>query len=201
VDAEAIHAAKAALRARLLARRSALGADERARASLLICERVGALPEVVAARAVAGFAAFGSEVDVDPLLAELRARSVQVHLPWVDGERLRLAAVADPSAELALGWRGVREPRDHRPVPLALLDAVIVPALAFDARGARLGYGGGHFDRLLGELQPAAVAIGVAFDPQIVDALPTDAHDRPVDVVVTERRVIRPRLPHAGTPA
>jgi 5-formyltetrahydrofolate cyclo-ligase len=201
VEADAVHAAKAALRARLLAGRAALGADQRACASIEICSRVRSLPELVGVRAVLGFAAFGSEVDVDPLLADLRRRGVEVHLPWVEGERLHVAAVADPSTDLVAGWRGVREPRDRRPVALERLEAVIVPGLAFDRRGARLGYGGGHFDRLLGGLRRGTALIGVAFDPQIVDSLPTQPHDRPVDLVVTERRILRPRLPRARTPA
>lgn len=186
-------AAKAALRSRLLAARAALSADVRAAASATIRAQLERLPELAGARAVLGYAAFGAEVDLDPFLAGLANAGVGVFLPWVDGPELGIARVRDLEADVAPGWRGVREPRDRRAARPDRLDAVIVPGVGFDRRGARLGYGGGHFDRLIARVRaggPAAV-VAVAFDVQVVDLVPVGAHDQLVDVLVTESGTLR----------
>lgn len=141
---------------------------------------------------ILGYAAFGSEVDLDAYLVAA-SRTHEVHLPWVDGDELAVARVRDWETDLHPGWRGVREPRPgrRRSVPPEQLDALVVPGVAFDRRGHRLGYGGGHFDRLLARVRPGTVVVGVAFGVQVVDAVPREAHDVPVDVVVTEAGALR----------
>jgi 5-formyltetrahydrofolate cyclo-ligase len=114
-----------------------------------------------------------------------------VHLPWVDGDQLQAARVVDLAKDLTPGWRGVREPVRREPVAVTILDVVVAPSVGFDRAGRRLGYGGGHFDRLLARLRPGAVVVGVAFDEQMVDKVPTEAHDRTVDLVVTPTTVTR----------
>ena len=179
---------KAALRSRVLAARAALPGDARAAAAAAIRARLDALPRVRDARAVLGYAAFGAEVDLDPWLEERIAAGAGVFLPWVDGARLGIARIDDLRADLVPGWRGVREPRaiGRRPARPDRLEAVVVPGVAFDRGGGRLGYGGGHFDRLLAELRPGTPVVGVAFELQIVDGVPSEPHDRAVDIVVTE---------------
>lgn len=93
--------------------------------------------------------------------------------------------------DLVPGYRGIREPA--RKEPASEVDAAIVPGVAFDERGGRLGYGGGFFDRFLESLDPGVPVVGVCFDAQIVEEVPREPHDRAVDLVVTERRVIRCR--------
>lgn len=185
--------AKAALRRRMLAERSALSPEERGAAAERVRERLRALEAVTTARTILGYAAFGSEVDLDPLLADLADRGCGVFLPRVVGERLEITRVRDLGRDLVPGWRGVREPRTtgRPPARLDRIEAVLVPGVAFDGQGHRLGYGGGHFDRLLGELSAGTFVVGVAFDVQVVDAVPVEAHDRRVGTVVTEARTIR----------
>jgi 5-formyltetrahydrofolate cyclo-ligase len=187
--------AKAALRSAVLAARAAVPTEQRALASAVIRRRLEVLPELRRARAVLAYAAFGAEVDLDPWLGTLLAAGAGVFLPWVDGSRLGIARVCDLEADLVPGWRGVREPRaiGRRPARPDRIDAVVAPGVAFDCFGHRLGYGGGHFDWLLTMLRPQTPVIGVAFEVQIVDTVPTAAHDRRVDVVVTERAVYRGR--------
>jgi 5-formyltetrahydrofolate cyclo-ligase len=96
---------------------------------------------------------------------------------------------------------GVREPRRESPqVAPDTIDLVIVPALAFDERGYRLGYGGGYYDRFLPRLHPDCVTVGLTLDALIVPILPTEPHDAPVQIVITESRVIRRADTTAPTP-
>ena len=187
----AVRAAKAALRRQVLADRAGLPALQRGADSAAICARLACLPELQGARAVLAYAAFGSEVDVDALLRVLLAREHGIFLPWVEGPSLRIGRIADLDADLVPGWRGVREPRSARPARPDRIDAAIVPGVAFDAGGARLGYGGGHFDRLLADLRSDTPVIGVAYDVQVVARVPLEDHDRRADVVITPTRTLR----------
>ena len=184
---------KLRLRDRLLAARNAAGPI--AEASAAVSCRLRTLPELAVARTVLGYAATPREIAIDDALRALQLRGVTVCLPWVDGAALGVAAVRSLE-DLEPGWRGVREPpaAGRRPLRPALLDALIVPGLGFDAAGNRLGYGGGHFDRLLARIRRGAVVVGVALDEQICTAIPTEPHDRRVDVVVTPTSTLRPAL-------
>lgn len=190
--ADPVGAAKAVARTRALAARARLSAGARRRAAARVHARLDELAEMRGARVVLAYAAMPAELDLDAWLRRLLHGGVAVLLPRVDGDRLQVAPVGDLARDLAPGWRGVREP--HPDVPAVrpdTVDAAVVPGLAFDARGGRLGYGGGHFDRLLAELPAAVDVVGVAFDVQLTSMVPAAAHDRSVDLVVTERRVLR----------
>lgn len=190
---------KRSLRRTARAARDRLDDGARAAASAAIAQRLADLPELAGARRVLGYAATGREVDLDGWLAARLAAGTDVHLPWVvpappDRPELRLARIRD-LAELRPGWRGLREPRhapgDHGVDP-ALVDAAVVPGLAFDREGRRLGQGGGHIDALLARLRPGALRVGVAFEVQVLDRpLPQEAHDVRVHLVVTEQGIRR----------
>lgn len=182
---------KTRLRRELRAARRALPPADRAERSRLVAARLRALPELARARRLAAYAARDDEVDLDAWLREELERGTQIHLPWVDGVELRLGRVGDLDADLAPGWRGLREPRHPAGapgLPASDLDAAVVPGLAFDRAGRRLGQGGGHVDRLLARLRPGTPVVGVAFDLQVLalGRIPLEPHDRGVDVVVTE---------------
>lgn len=187
-------ARKAALRGRMLAERAALAGAVRADASARIVRHLASLPGLRRADPILAYAAVGSEVDLDGFLATVLAEGRVLCLPWVDGPELGVARVRDLVEDVAPGWRGVPEPRERqaRAVEPAALQAVVAPGLAFDRRGQRLGYGGGHFDRLLARTRPGTVVVGVAFDLQLVDDVPAEAHDAAVDVVVTESGIMWP---------
>ncbi|HEX2028760.1 MAG TPA: 5-formyltetrahydrofolate cyclo-ligase [Nitriliruptorales bacterium] len=186
---EGIVATKRRLRAEGRRRRAALSPGERARASRIAAAYLLTLPEVTDARSLALYAPTGDEAD--PLLAmqELRERGVTVLFPRVLADGLELVAVTD-LARLVVGYRGILEPVGE-PTDLESLDAVVVPGLAFDRAGARLGRGGGHYDRLLSMLPTNTARIGFCFACQVVTEVPHDVHDRGVDVVVTEGGVVR----------
>jgi 5-formyltetrahydrofolate cyclo-ligase len=192
--AGAVARAKRAARRRALAARDALAPAERERLSAAICTRAAELPELRRASTVLLFASFRSEVDTGPLLRELLRRGTVVALPRVLGPRLLQAwRVADPAADVVPGTWGIPEPRDGlRAVAPTDIDAVVVPGAAFAPDGSRCGYGGGFYDTFLPTLREGTPRVALAFEAQVVDELQCETHDRRVDVIVTERRVIRP---------
>ena len=123
-------------------------------------------------------------------MRDRQERSVRIVLPKVDraARRLRLFHVADLVGGTAAGVWGIREPREDicDEARLEDIDAVVVPGVAFTGTCERLGYGGGFYDRLLGGWSGRPPCIAPAFAMQMVAALPTDVHDVPVDVVLTE---------------
>ena len=184
--------AKQAMRTAVAAARDALDPGWRARASAALVERIAALSTYAAARTVLLTAPFRTEWDAGPLIARSLAAGKTVVLPRVDeGSRmLELKRVADPERDIVAGYRGLPEPdaRCER-VAASSIDWVLVPGIAFDRSGGRLGYGGGYYDRLLALPGMArAFSVGLAFDFQIVAALPADPWDRPVNAVVTDRQ-------------
>jgi 5-formyltetrahydrofolate cyclo-ligase len=194
---------KRALRRAMTERRQKVSSEDRTRASAAVSAYLEALPELVAAsapgRTVAGFMALAARGEIDPAsaLAASRARGARVALPRLSAQppRLRFHDV-DPAqpAALAPGPYGVLEPRPSAPeVDVAGIDLMILPGLAFDRAGNRLGYGGGYYDEAAGRLRAAGrgFLVGVAFDFQIVERCPAGVDDVPVDCVVTEREVVR----------
>jgi 5-formyltetrahydrofolate cyclo-ligase len=185
-------ARKAALRRAILARRDGLPASDRAARAAAIFARVAALPGLRAARVVLAYAAFGSEPDTGPFLRAVLAAGKALVLPRVNRatRMLELYRVEDPALQLEPGTWGIREPRPAlcAPVAPAAVDFVLVPGVAFDVRGGRIGYGGGYYDRLLGRLAPGPLLVAAAFDVQVVPEVPMTAGDRRMDRVVTESR-------------
>jgi 5-formyltetrahydrofolate cyclo-ligase len=183
-------AEKRRARALLTAARTGLDAEARQAAALGVAERLSALPLLAQARTVAAYAPLGSELDPRPALARLEARGVTILFPRSAPGRRRLAFCAAPPGGLVPGPLGALEPPADAPeTPLADLDAVLLPGLGFTAAGVRLGRGGGYYDETL-RLAPRAHRIALAFDLQLVDHLPSERHDLPMDAVVTEARAL-----------
>jgi len=175
------------------AARDALPAAARHDLSLRISERVRALDIWRSAECVLLYLSFGSEFDTAPLVADAAAHGKRLCLPRVDRERhaLEIHYVKDPARETAPGAFGIREPLAVcARADLVRIDFVLVPGIAFTPHGARLGYGGGYYDRLLGEAK-LAPTVAAAFALQIRDHLPTAAIDRGVDWVITESAAYR----------
>ncbi len=139
------------------------------------------------------YCSFGSELDTSRLVADVCAAGKTLVLPRVDRQSgtLALFAVRDPNADLvANGW-GIREPRPDvcEPASASRLDFALVPGIAFDASGGRLGYGKGYYDKLFHECKRGGAmpfTVAGAFDVQIVDEVPMEAHDVPIGLVITE---------------
>jgi 5-formyltetrahydrofolate cyclo-ligase len=181
---------KLAVRRTVLAQRDALPAALRASLDARITQRLVDLPALADAGSLLAYLSFGSEFDTHGLLARLMTRGARIALPRVnrDTRGLDLYFVHDLAADTVSGTWGIREPAPDRCAPAALhsIDAVLAPGVAFTARGERLGYGGGFYDRLLGGWQPRPPVIAACYAVQLVRALPIESGDVPVDVVVTE---------------
>jgi 5-formyltetrahydrofolate cyclo-ligase len=185
--------AKIRLRQRVLELRDALPPDARAASGAAIAARVAALPSFAEARAVLLTIAFRSEWDTAPLVAAALAAGRTVAVPRVDpfARMLVLHAVSDIARDIVPGHQGIPEPRVQcRPIAPAVIDWVLVPGVAFDAAGRRLGYGGGYYDRLLPLLRRGTARVAGAFELQVVESVPSAPHDLRVDVVVTESRTL-----------
>ena len=195
---------KAELRRTVIARRDALDLDVRAAKSAAICTQLVELLDRLGAAAphtVAVYAAMGSEVDPAAFTAAAAAHGWRVAYPCMlsatdamaCGQRMcvRAVSVGDASAAPFIAhptraFAATAIDSSRFPiVPAEELDMVVVPLVAFDRAGARLGYGGGCYDRYLPTVSPACRIIGIAFDEQRVDGVPTDAHDLPLPHIIS----------------
>ena len=162
------------------------GREEGVRKSRLIVEAFFSLPAVMKAKTILFYASLPGEVDTFAMIRKAIELKKQVALPVVLREQRKLIpTLTDRMEDLALSTYGIHEPhrrKDHE-VPLERLEAVVVPALAFDKAKNRLGRGKGYYDRFLKSL-PSAVTIGIAFDFQIAESLPIEDHDVPVHHII-----------------
>jgi 5-formyltetrahydrofolate cyclo-ligase len=188
------HRVKAELRKRMRGLRKALPAAASAARSARIVENLLALGPVASARAVALFWPIEDrrEVDLRALDAALRARGARVAYPAVDPESRDMAFrfVDEPAAMAERGLGFCEPPAEAPEAAPGSIDVVVVPALAVDPSGQRLGYGAGFYDRTLPRFSPPAVAVSVAFDFQLLAELPVTSGDVPVSWVVTDARVL-----------
>jgi 5-formyltetrahydrofolate cyclo-ligase len=186
---------KAELRKRMRGVRRAAPLEACAVRSRAIVDTLEARPEVASATHVALFHPIVDrhEVDLRDLDARLRARSVHVYYPSIDPETrvMTFRLVRDLEGDLEERGLGFAEPAPEADEAKAL-DAVIVPALAVDPRGYRIGYGAGFYDRALPQFCPPGRTLVVAFDYQLIAEVPALEHDVRCDVVVTDTRVIEP---------
>ncbi|MEU6403000.1 5-formyltetrahydrofolate cyclo-ligase [Streptomyces sp. NPDC046985] len=192
--------AKGALRRDVLAARRALTADDVQGAARALAAHALELPELAAARTVAAYVAMGVEPGTSALLEALRARDVRVLLPVLlpDGD-LDWGAYAGEGALARVRHGGrmeLSEPAGERLGPDAVTgaDVVLLPGLAVDAHGMRLGRGGGSYDRVLARLERAGahpVLAVLLYDAELVEQVPAQPHDRPVHAAVTPSGVRR----------
>lgn len=172
----------------MLSRRDAMSPGERAVASTQICER--AASELAGARIVALYATKGSEVDTIGLDISLRVAGATVVYPRIVDDGKQLAFCAATIADLAPSRFGLREPLRGEAIGLADIDAFVIPGLAFDRAGWRIGWGRGYYDVTLAAA-PRARRIGLAFECQLVDEVAHDPHDAQLQLVVTEAATYR----------
>ncbi len=189
--AESQTADKAALRALFLERRRQRPAEEQQAAAVALAERVLALPDVAAASTVAAYRSLAGEPGTQPLLDRLLNRGISVLVPVLrpDASLHWRRHPASCGAGLHSNSEPVISATDD--VPLATVDAVICPGVAGDAFGNRLGRGGGSYDRALSGLSPTVLPCLLLYDAEVLDVVPVEPHDQPVQLIVTPTRTIR----------
>jgi 5-formyltetrahydrofolate cyclo-ligase len=184
---------KSGLRREILEKRLALTPADVSEKSDRICRRLVSDGPFRTAKTIGLYWPFKKEVGTESIFYTATREQKDVGFPRVltDEKRIVYIAVSDLGT-LAPGTYGIMEPPDDRDrlIPCDALDLVIVPGVVFDERGFRIGYGGGYFDRLLGDESLTAQTAGLAYDLQVIGRIPEENHDRRVDVIFTESRTI-----------
>ncbi|WP_190191790.1 5-formyltetrahydrofolate cyclo-ligase [Streptomyces minutiscleroticus] len=188
------------LRREFLSVRDGLTVDDVREKDALLASRALGLPELAGAGTVAAYVSMGAEPGTRALLDALRARGTRVLLPLLLPDNdLDWGVYTGPDSLVPVRYEGrmtLLEPAGDRLGPDAVLaaDAVLLPGLAVDARGMRLGRGGGSYDRVLARLERAGAdpaLVVLLYDTEVVDLVPAEPHDRPVRAAVTPSGTVR----------
>ena len=180
---------KAALRRQMKAQRAAVPLGRRSAQSAAIAGQLFALPVFQAARTVFCYCSAGDEIDTYPILRTALACGKRLCLPRTLEQGRMQALQVDTLDRLERTARGILEPAPDSPlVPPGQIDLSILPCLAADRQGVRLGYGGGYYDRFLPDC--SGVRLALCADARLFARLPSQAHDVLCDIIVTESQVI-----------
>jgi 5-formyltetrahydrofolate cyclo-ligase len=185
-------AEKKAIRTNVLAARDAMATDARAIASNRVCDGIIASTPYQSAATILAYMSFGTELNTENLINHALAHGKILVLPRVDKQtrQLQLYRVHHLD-ELIEGVWNIREPRmDAEIVAPKDIDFILVPGVAFDSAGFRIGYGKGFYDKLLLAVNPVSTRLSAAFDCQIIDVVPNEAHDQRVDIIITPTQKI-----------
>lgn len=183
-----VHLIKQKLRAEILKKLHSISKEEKARKVKALKKKLFSLKEFKKAKCVMFYVSKHYEVDTHEMIDETIAMGKKVVVPITLKEEklLKLSELKDRKKELIKGHFGIHQPGEGhiRPVPLEEVDVMVVPGLAFDRGGHRLGHGGGYYDRFLEKAPPTIFTVGLAFDFQVMDKLPTHDTDIPIDKVL-----------------
>ncbi|MDP6139297.1 MAG: 5-formyltetrahydrofolate cyclo-ligase [Candidatus Woesearchaeota archaeon] len=185
---------KQTLKSEIFEKRKALSKEGIKEKSNKIKEKLFSLPEFKDAKNILFYVSFNDEVDTHEIIKELLAnKEKNIIVPYVvkNNPILQLSEIKNFNELEPKTW-GILEPKDEfiRKFDIENVDLVIIPGIVFDQNGHRIGYGYGYYDRFLKKLDKNVVKIGFGFEFQIVDKIPEEKHDVPVDIMVTEKRVI-----------
>jgi 5-formyltetrahydrofolate cyclo-ligase len=185
---------KEKIRKEVLEKRDELSPDVRAAKDSLIRDALFSLPEYLEARTIFFYASFRSEVGTMDMIRTSIGNGKRVVLPKVNskGHSLMLYEI-ESAADLAPGYMGIPEPfaPDDRLTGIDDVDLVIMPGAGFDFSGNRLGYGAGYYDILLSGRKNRMPILALAYEEQLVDSIPAEKHDVKVNIIVTDKRVLR----------
>lgn len=189
-----IRNAKKELRKKILAVRDNLSKEAWQEGSRVIFERLITLNEFMAAQKIFIFINFRSEVDTKPIIEYLLKKGKKVIVPYTDVKNKTLKLYyLNNFDELVEGSYGILEPDPKKAIEANIedVDLVIVPGSVFDEKGGRIGYGGGFYDRLLPSIRKEVKTVAISFDFQVIEEVPMGYYDRRVDIIVTDKRVIK----------
>ena len=183
---------KAVIRRQLRETLSAMSEADRHAKSTAACRLVAGTAEFDAARVVMLYLSNPTEVDTAPLALKCWQQNKSVVVPKVSWDQRRMLPVEITSLGDAMTMTGpVREPVSGKPIPLDLIDLVVVPGLGFTPKGFRIGRGMGFYDRFLAQQEFVGLSCGLAFEEQVVADIPVLDHDMPLSMLVTDRGVRR----------
>jgi 5-formyltetrahydrofolate cyclo-ligase len=181
---------KRSIREQLLAQRRRCTAETILDHSFQIQRRFLLTDDFRRAGCIALYSPVLNEVHTDEVARECLHSGKRLVYPRVCGERLELVEV-DDLALLTPGSFGIQEPSGDRTVEITEVDLLVIPAIAFDQSGHRLGYGKGFYDRELQFCKKTTERVGFGYDFQLLDRLPAESHDRPLSMLITETRLLR----------
>jgi 5-formyltetrahydrofolate cyclo-ligase len=186
-------ATKASIRKNLREILAKMPPAERHQKSLAACRLIQGSPEFAAARVVMLYLSSPEEVDTAPLALRCWQEGKTVVVPKVSWDQRRMLPVEISTlhADMTTSGPGVREPIAGKPVPVDLIDLVIVPGLGFTSDGHRIGRGMGFYDRFLSQPEFLGLSCGLAYEEQVLEELPTLDHDVPLSMLVTNKEIRR----------
>lgn len=182
---------KKQLREKFLQMRNNISINQIKEASKIICSKIINHHQFKDAQNILVYIPFRKEVEIKELIEEAWRLGKGVLVPKTEKQHRQMSIYEITSwQDLELGNYGIYEPKVNDKMPFIIdnINLVIVPGVAFDAKGFRLGYGGGYYDRFFDRFKKQPFKIGVAFEMQMVEQLPVDEHDYPVDQIITEER-------------
>jgi 5-formyltetrahydrofolate cyclo-ligase len=184
---------KRAIRAELRERRRNRTSTQTSQDTIALTAHLRALVDDIGARSLSIYLSLPTEPDVRPFIAWAQSEGLSVLLPVSRDDGLLDWVTATDALEESMGSLGVPEPTGEVLGPLAIndVDLIVVPAASIDSHGTRLGWGRGFFDRMLGSMSRRPPVFAVVFTDELVDELPNEVHDSPVDGVVTPAGITR----------
>lgn len=181
---------------------ASLDAMVRHERSLAACNQLLSTREFKAAQMIMLFLSMPSEVETSTLAVKAWQEGKSIAVPRMDWPGRRMEPVEIKSLDVGMQETnfGVREPQEGTRVPLAMIDMVVIPGLAFDRKGFRVGRGRGFYDRFLSQQDFKGTRVGLCFHEQLTASpIPCESHDVPMDVIVTDREIIHcPHVPNHG---
>jgi 5-formyltetrahydrofolate cyclo-ligase len=196
-NATTLNDEKQRLRREALERRNRLTTAQRVIRSADILQKLFELEAARSATWIHFYVSSGGEVETTGMIAHALSRGKRVSVPKMEpaSKRLVLSELKDPVRELSAGPKGIPEPKPDafRPVEVGTMNLFVIPGVAFDERGNRLGQGAGYYDRMLAGVSGRIPIVGLCFEPQLVKVIPVGDHDVKVNWIITEKRVIECR--------
>jgi len=185
---------KSVIRRRSGERREGLSDEARAKKSQAIMAYLFEFANFREARTVLFYMNSGSEVATEAMIRKALGHEKFVALPWVDKTEGKIVPLKldNLDGDVKPGYRGIREPipQQCKAIPVENIDLAIIPGVAFDERGGRIGHGTGFYDKLIPGLDVTTRKVALAFECQIVSQIPMEPHDRYIDIIITEERII-----------
>lgn len=185
------------LRKIILAKRDAMGETDNKRLSDTICRSLISLSPYESAKTIMCFLSFRSEVDTSLIVENVLVSGKRLVVPVIDlkTKTIKLSYVKSMD-DLVENTYGILEPSPSafKEASPKDIDLVLVPGACFNLKGYRIGYGGGYYDKFLPQIRKDALTLGLCFDFQIVSSISPEKHDIPVDIVLSEKRMIKSKM-------